>query len=266
MNAHPLAGLGVLVTRPAGQCDTLCGLVRQAGGTAVPWPALDILPAAPDASSLARLDSAGPDDIAIFISRNAVSHGAELLPPDRRFRLTAVGPSTFRALDDAGLEPDVIPPGFNSESLLESPELRDMTDRTVFIFRGQGGRELLARELRRRGARVEYVEVYRRRPRQPEENDRKRLLGLWRGGGIGIYTATSVEILDAIREGLGPAFAGLLAATPLVTSSRRVVQRSEESGHRAERVLAPAPDDASLVGSMARWWSRTGTGPRPKKE
>ncbi len=266
MNSHTLAGLGVLVTRPAGQCDALCGLVRQAGGDAVPWPALDILPAAPDPSSLARLDSAGPDDVAIFVSRNAVSHGARRLPGDRRLRLTAVGPSTFRALEDAGFEPDVVPSGFNSESLLQSPELRDMTGRTVFIFRGQGGRELLASELSRRGARIEYVEVYLRRPRRPEESDSRRLLARWHDGGIGIYTATSVEILDAIRNGLGPAFSTLLATTPLVTASRRVVQRSEESGHRAERVLAPAPDDASLVGSIARWWSRIGTGPRPKKE
>ena len=72
----------------------------------------------------------------------------------------------------------------------------------------------------------------------------------------------------AIRYGLGEAFADLLARTPLVTASRRVVQRSEESGHRADRVLAPAPDDASLVEAIVDWWCRTGstTNPLAKKE
>lgn len=257
MTSNGLSGLGVLVTRPAGQCDTLCNLVRARGGTAIPWPALDILPVKPDADATAELRRAGPEDIAIFVSRNAVRYGGPLLPVDRRALVTAVGPSTFRALDHAGLEPDIKPAGFDSESLLDAPELRDMSGRTAFIVRGQGGRKLLATELGRRGAKVVYIEVYRRRPRRPDADENKRLLDSWHSGGIGIYTATSVEILNAISDGLGASFTRLLAETPLVTPSRRVVKRSEESGHCADRILAPAPDDTSLVESMEEWWRQT---------
>ena len=267
MRSEGLSGLGVMVTRPSGQCDALCRLVRDYGGTAVPWPALDILPHHPDRSAAAELLRARPDDIAIFVSRNAVRHGSSLLTPGRGV-VSAVGPSTFRALEASGIEPGIVPTGFDSESLLRMPALDGMDGRTVFIVRGVGGRELLGDELRRRGARVVYVEVYLRRPRQPDAEERKRLLQLWREGGIDIYTATSVDILAAIRDGLGEAFADLLARTPLVTASRRVVQRSEESGHRADRVLAPAPDDASLVEAILDWWRRTGSvsRARAKKE
>jgi uroporphyrinogen-III synthase len=258
MNSEGLSGLGVMVTRPSGQCESLCQLIRDSGGTAVAWPALDILPHDPHKSAAAELLSARPDDIAVFVSRNAVRRGSTLLPPGRPV-VTAVGPSTFRALKDIGIEPGIVPTGFDSESLLRVPALADMDGRTVFIIRGVGGRELLANELRRRGARVVYVEVYLRRPRQPDATERERLLHLWREGAIGIYTATSVEILTAIGDGLGEDFADLLAGTPLVTASRRVVQRSEESGHRADRVLAPAPDDASLVEAIVDWWRRTGS-------
>lgn len=268
MTSSGLSGLGVLVTRPAGQCDALCELIRARRGVAIPWPAIDILPLDADPDATAEFCRAGPEDIAIFVSRNAVRFGRALLPRDRRSLVTAIGPSTFRALDEAGVAPEIIPSGFDSESLLDTPELQDMNGRTAFIVRGRGGRKLLATELRRRGARVVYIEVYRRRPRRPDADERRQLLDRWRSGGVGIYTATSVEILNAISDGLGTPFARLLAETPLVTSSRRVVKRSEESGHCADRVLAPAPDDTSLVESMTQWWQRTrpAASAHPKKE
>jgi uroporphyrinogen-III synthase len=76
---------------------------------------------------------------------------------------------------------------------------------------------------------------------------------VWENGGIGLYTATSVEILESLYDQLGPRFAGLLAQTPLVTASRRVVQRSVQLHHRAERILSPGPDDQSLVEAIATW-------------
>jgi uroporphyrinogen-III synthase len=41
-DTRPLDGVGVLVTRPAHQAEQLCALVEQQGGTAIPFPVLEI--------------------------------------------------------------------------------------------------------------------------------------------------------------------------------------------------------------------------------
>ncbi len=248
--------LGVLVTRPAQQCQPLCRLIEDRGGIAIPWPAIEIDGHDADPGALSALLTARDSDLAIFVSRNAVARGAHLLAGSSLPRVLAIGPSTFRALEAAGLSPDFESSGFDSEALLDHADMEDLSGRRVFLFRGVGGRELLREALVARGARVWVVEVYRRRPRVSSEAERAHLLRQWAAGSIDVYTATSVEILEALYADLGAEFSSLLAATPLVTASRRVVQRSEELQHRAERILAPGPDDRSLVEAIASWSGR----------
>jgi uroporphyrinogen-III synthase len=253
MTAGDTPRLGILVTRPGEQCDALCALLQSRGYRAYPWPAIDIRPVVPSTADLERLSHATTEDLIIVVSRNAVAFGLSFLLEPARARLAAIGPSTTRALSDAGLDVDIRPSGFDSESLLAEPALQQVSGTTVYIVRGVGGREKLGQELQRRGAEVVYVEVYRREPRSPGTEERDALMEVWNNGCIGVYTATSVEILESLHGQLGPRFARLLAQTPLVTASRRVVQRSVQLHHRAERILSPGPDDQSLVEAIAAW-------------
>ncbi len=257
--------LGVLVTRPLQQCRSLCRLVDDSGGNGMPWPAIEIDAHEPDLDALEALGGASASDLAIFVSRNAVINGVPLLTGRSTPRIAAIGPSTERALREAGLVPDVKSAGFDSEALLSHPDLDRLSGRQAIIFRGVGGRELLGEQLIARGARVTYLEVYRRRRRSSTREERAGLLDRWSSGGIDVYTATSVEILEALHADLGAEFSSLLSATPLVTASRRVVQRSEALQHRAERILAPGPDDRSLVEAIASWSGRL-KGPAVRQE
>lgn len=257
MMAEHLSGLNVLVTRPAAQCQALCRLIEAQGGKGIPWPAIEIEPLQPEGSARELLGTAGPRDLVIFVSRNAVVYGSELVPDDGRPRIAAIGPSTYRALDRSRLTPDIRPRGFDSESLLADLRPGSGAIRRVFIIRGAGGRELLGKTLRQRGYPVTYVEVYRRRNRVSSRQERTELLARWHNGGVDLYTATSVQLLEALYGDLGAEFGDLLRSTPLVTASRRVVQRSEELRHRAERILAPGPDDRSLVEAIASWRGRS---------
>ncbi|HYE35274.1 uroporphyrinogen-III synthase [Methylocaldum sp.] len=242
----PLAGVGVLVTRPREQADGLCALIEAAGGRAMRLPLLEIV-AVDDSTAAAELLSR-PDqwDWLIFASTNAVRfalaiHGRPYDPP-RRTRIAAIGQATAEELIKAGIRVDLIPkPQFNSESLLASPEMADVTDKSILIVRGEGGREHLAEVLRSRGAKVAYAEVYRR---ILPETDTAHWIDLWRQGRIDVVTITSGEALTNLTQLLGDAKLEFAERTPLVVIGSRVEKLAREQGWRYVVSTEQAGDQA----------------------
>ncbi|MGB0721648.1 MAG: uroporphyrinogen-III synthase [Gammaproteobacteria bacterium] len=240
-----LVGFGVVVTRPAGQAEGLCARIEAAGGTALRFPTIEIVPLS-DAGTLGLLGR-GDFDRVIFISANAVRLGLPGFKPGSA-GLLAVGRATEAALADAGLAVLARPEApFNSEALLALDVLRRVQGRRVLIVRGQGGRELLAETLRQRGAHVAYADVYaRRRPDTPESS----LFAAWVAGAIQAVTANSVETLDNLHAMLGPAARALLLNTPLAVASARVRERAEALGFRAPMVVARDAGDAAMMDAL----------------
>ncbi len=255
MTEQPLAGLGVLVTRPEPEGGALAAALTDAGAS--PWqlPGVEIHSHAPEEGLLDRARASLDTALFVFVSRNAVRFGLPALGGTPA-RVLAVGPATAAELAAAGVTVVSESAGFDSEALLELDLLADPLDEEVWIVRGVGGRAHLGDTLAARGASVSYLEVYHRAPPAPEPALLAETLAAWRHGGIGVVTATSVEILDNLRNLLGSEYADLLSGTPLVTASERVVQRAAETGHRAECVMAGAPGDADLVSALADWHSR----------
>src|SRR4030095_14571801 len=73
--AGPLAGLGVLVTRPARQAGGFAQKLAALGAPPCIFPAIAILPPE-NPEALARVHAALADyDIAVFVSANAVEYG-----------------------------------------------------------------------------------------------------------------------------------------------------------------------------------------------
>ena len=101
----PLAGIGVVVTRPARQAGAFAQKLAALGATPIVWPAIVILPP-DDPARLAHAHAAlDRYDLAFFVSANAAEYGA---PPVGRWppqlRAYAPGPGTAEAL--AGVEAD----------------------------------------------------------------------------------------------------------------------------------------------------------------
>ena len=253
MTGAALAATSILVTRPGDQADNLCRLICEQQGTAINWPAIRIAPRDPDTATTHALANATPDDIVIFVSRNAVRNGARFIPREAPPMITTVGPSTAAELESTGLSVDMVPYGHDSESLLGQLDEIDVTGRQVFIMRGTGGRETLRRGLEDRGASVDYVEVYEREcPRVPTE-EVSDVIHRWTASEHRLFTATSIEILENLLTMLGPDNIGILRDAAMVTASRRVVQRADSFGHCGDRLLAPGPDDSSLLNAMIDW-------------
>ena len=244
-----LAGLNVLVTRPAHQSDGLCDLIQAAHGRPVRFPALEILGPADKQAARRDLQDVGRADLLVFVSANAVQYAFPLLPEQLPVDIdvAAVGSATAQALNDVGLEPTLVPQRMDSEGLLELPALQSVQGRLVFILRGNGGRELLADTLAERGADVRQVEVYRRQLPQ-RQTAAANLVRSW-SQLVQVVTATSNAILDNLFTLLGDAGAAQLRATPLVVVSQRMAEHAVGRGCEIVYV-ANSARDADLLAAL----------------
>ena len=250
----PLIGRGILITRPAHQAATLAQGIRDAGGKPVLFPALEIR-AIENASLSALIDRLQDFHIAIFISPNAVQFGVRSVLARRAFPATlecfALGSGTARGLMSQGFHNVIQPAGQDSEALLALPQLQNVAGKRVVIFRGVGGRELLAESLRLRGAQLEYAECYRRvRP----DADATPLLARWATGEVHAVTITSAETLHNLAALLGEAGAGLLRTTPVFAPHEKIAEAARRFG--IHQVIATAGGDAGLLQGLINWFRK----------
>ncbi|HYG70259.1 MAG TPA: uroporphyrinogen-III synthase, partial [Anaeromyxobacteraceae bacterium] len=129
MEPKPLAGKGILVTRPAERAGDLARLIAGAGGRAYVYPALRIAPPGDEAPARARLAAIDRYDVAVFVSPTAVERAFALMkgvPPG--MRAAALGAATRDALARHGVHEVLIPAeGADSEALLALAPMADMT-------------------------------------------------------------------------------------------------------------------------------------------
>jgi uroporphyrinogen-III synthase len=251
----PLAGRGIVVTRPATQAQTLAELIRGAGGHAIVFPVIEISDVADLAPLHALLDRLDEFDLAIFISPSAVDKAMNLitarggLPP--RLKVAAIGRGSVKALGRFGVGEVIVPPRrFDSEALLELPAFANVAGQRVVVFRGEGGRELLGDTLIARGALLQYAECYRRsRP----DADVSPLLRAWARREVDAVVVTSSEGMNHLFDMLGKLGQAWLQKTPLFVPHPRIAETARSLGVR-EILLTGAGDDgivASLVERLA---------------
>lgn len=255
--AGPLAGRGIVITRPAQQAGALADMIRAAGGQPIMFPVLEILDTADLRPLIDVIDRLDGFDLAIFISPNAVSRAMNQIAARREWpaavRAAAIGKGSVKELKRFGISEVIAPVRFfDSEHLLELPQLQDVAGRKIVIFRGDGGRELLGDTLAARGARVEYVECYRRaRPRA----DAAPLLRAWARNEVHAVTVTSSEGLRNLFEMVGKLGQSWLRRTPLFAPHPRIAAAARELG--CAGVVETAPGDAGLFEALLQQFRRT---------
>lgn len=255
-----LAGINILVTRPAHQAGNLVTGIRAAGGNPVLFPVLeirDVKDPRPLLDLIARLDEF---DLAIFISPNAVNKAMSLLLTKRalppRLRFAVVGKSSAKELKQFGISEVIAPTAhFDSEALLDMTELQQIEGKRVVIFRGDGGRELLGDTLVKRGATVKYAECYCRvRP----NTDIAPLLQAWANNAMHAIVVTSSEGLRNLFDMVGNSGQSQLRKTPLFVSHERMAQIAKKLGF-VDVTLTAAGDEGLLQGLSDYFDSGVGT-------
>lgn len=253
-----LAGRHVVVTRPAGQAANLASALAAQGAIPVLYPVLEIFDVgdiAPLLDAAIRLDSF---DLAVFVSPNAVEKALGAILPRRpwppELRVAALGKSSERELARRGIH-NVISPAvrFDSEALLELPELTDVRGKRVIIFRGDGGRELLGETLQARGAAIEYLTCYRRaRP----QIDPAPLLKLWEQGRLDAVTLTSSEGLRNCFDMVGRLGQAWLKKTPAFVPHARIAKQAAALG--LANVIPTGPGDDGLLAGLVQYFASHG--------
>lgn len=243
-----LSGKTILITRPAEQAEGLARLIRAAGGTPFVFPAIEIRPPADPArleEILARLEQF---DLAIFVSPTAIARAWACLTRGwpANLKAAAVGQGSARALAERGINAVIAPADqSDSEALLALPALRDVAGKRIVIFRGEGGRELLAQTLVQRGAQVEYAECYRRAKPDAE-------VGPLLQQKFAALILTSRESLDNLRAMLGNEWRQF-KSVPAFVPHERIAEAARKAG--LGKVEITSGGDAGMVQAMIKFFS-----------
>lgn len=254
----------LLLTRPADESAALARALEQDGVFSSSLPLLRIEPLPVTAAlrePIAHLDRYA---LVIVVSKPAARLGLELLGdwvPGSQPLWFAVGAGTAHVLSERGLQVQFPAEGDDSEALLRLPALLAQLDQPaprVLIWRGEGGREWLAEQLRERGATVDYLQLYRRDlPTYPIHTLRQRI---------------EVERLNGVVVSSGQGFANLLQLAaddasllldlPLFVPSQRVAAIAAAAG--AANVINCAGASASALREALRQCPAPGSGTTDK--
>ncbi len=240
-----LAGKQIVITRPIKQSAHVKKLLEEQQADVILFPVIEI-----QASSYNLPSDIGSFDWFIFISPNAVKYGLKALDDAdiSAKTIAAIGKKTAEKLEQKGIQVNIVPKNnFNTESFLELSETQAIEAKRVLIFRGNGGRELLASSLQQRGAHVEYAEVYQRvRP----QNDTKILKYLWQQQLIDMLVITSSEGLYNLYSMIKDDW---IKHVPLLLGSPRIMAATTDLGHQGKIITATNPSDEVIVKRLLDW-------------
>ena len=237
----PLQNKTILITRPEALADSLLQRIKKAGGIAQHYPVLRINGIEESADLSSSINNLSTFDIAIFISPTAVQKTLEKIKPlPEHLALAVIGRSTEAMLKKWGYQAQIIPDDFNSESLLQHPSLQQdkIIDKSIVIFRGVGGRDLLSNTLTQRGANVIYIETYKR------EKNPLASLSLEQLSHLDALTVTSNEGLQNLFDLTDDKSS--LTELPIFVPGDRAQQLAKSLGFSHIIQASNATDDACL--------------------
>jgi uroporphyrinogen III methyltransferase/synthase len=163
----PLFGQRIIVTRDHRQAGELAEPLEELGAEVIVVPSIEIVPASdpePLDQAIARLRTY---DWLIFTSVNGVRFFMERLdasPRDLRSlsaKICAIGPATREAVEAFHLKVDLMPQEYVAESLVQAFTEEHLSGRRILLPRAAVARDVVPKELMKRGASVDVVEAYR---------------------------------------------------------------------------------------------------------
>jgi len=207
---RPLVGRTIVVTRARAQATAFSSLLRRQGARVIEAPAIVLRPPrtwVPVDRALGRL---AEFDVVVFTSVNGVERFFARLDRRRgragdlhRSVIVAIGPATRAALRQRGLRVAALPEEYRAEGLVRLLSRRGLLrlgleGARVLIPRAEVARDVLVRALRRRGASVVVVPVYRA---APSAEGMPAVRAALRGGRLDLVTFASSSTVEHFVRG-----------------------------------------------------------------
>jgi len=198
-NKPPLKGLRILVGRARHQAAKLSGELEKLGAEVIEIPLIEIRPPKSYEPLDAALKQVSAYDWLILTSVNgveALSRRLEQLNLKssslKHLRIAAIGPATARDIKKLGLEVNIVPKEYVAESVVESLKSK-VRGKLVLLVRARVARDVIPRELRKLGAKVDVVEAYETGVPKTSRAELRRLLSdLQRRPHIATFTSSSM--------------------------------------------------------------------------
>ncbi len=251
-----LTGQVVVNTRPLHQQAELEALLVGAGAHVLAFPVIEIVTPEKNPHQTELIDQIEQFDILVFISRNAVSGGLNLIGSKQlsdRLQFAVIGAATQAELVASVPNLDrrlISSEPFNSESLLRNAAFKQVSGKRILIFRGQAGRSLLGDELTARGAEVNYCEVYRRALPSVDAEAFDRLA---QPVFPTMVVLTSNHGMHNLIRLVTPSTAQRLITTPWLLISERMRESALELGHNAPLIVAAKASDQGIFETIFDW-------------
>ena len=250
----PLANRRILITRAKDQASALATNLEALGATPILVPTIEIAPPSSYCAMDAALASIRSFDWLIFTSANAVVSFVDRarvlkLNPQAK-RIAAIGSATAKAVTEAGMTVELVPPQAIAESLAEdlipfAPNAR------MLLVRAAAARDFLPESLTEAGATVTVAEAYRNViPR----NSMEQLRALFHTNPPGAITFTSASTARNLMELLDAA--SLKMPERIVLASIGPITSAEMRSLGLEpTVEASTATIAALVDCLLQYWA-----------
>jgi uroporphyrinogen III methyltransferase/synthase len=182
-----LEGKSILVTRSPDQSLELGSLLEDLGAEIISIPTIAIGPPETWLPADSSIQGLADYEWVIFTSANAVDAFLDRAGTMPDLKIAAVGSQTARRLQERDIGVDLVPEDFRAEGLIKSfPE--NLRGLEILLPRAESGSDLLPDTLRKRGAKVDVVSVYRN---QLPTTGGGELRALLEAGSIDCITLTS---------------------------------------------------------------------------
>jgi uroporphyrinogen III methyltransferase/synthase len=167
MDKKPLSGKRILTTRAREQSGEFSTQLKKLGAEVVEFPTIEIAPPLRWEKLDRAIDQLKSYDWVFFTSANGVNFFWQRLREKDKHRLPsslkvcAIGPATANQLKEKKISVDYMPKEFIAESILKGLGKMSIKGKRILLARAKKARDVLPKGLRKMGAEVDVVEVYR---------------------------------------------------------------------------------------------------------